>query len=390
MHRKYHADRGARFRNMLVFTVIVSVIVFGMVYFLFGQKEAARITATVEKPQSNATGNATNAGAACDDECLIKAAIRNSDSGFCKNVSNARWDECWLIFSNAELPACLELRNYALKKECVDDFAVFRKNATLCGALEEVDKTACEEEVNPPCMNISKGLERELCLAYRNNNSDYCASSECLLIYAKGRNDPSVCEALASETEKTACLSVLEGSNRCSQLSGVAADYCYSILAQYSNDFTYCGLIQSGIHKYDCYLSAAIEEKNKTYCEKSDLEYRWDCYTNYSLETGDLDGCLAIDEQYATGSRDGCIGDYAETFGAPAACDYLSNIYMRTNCYGNIILGNYTMTVEKCSAISQADWKDKCFTRAASDVGDATICSYILGDYERKRCGETV
>ncbi len=387
-HRHYGQKRSGSSKRLIVmavFAIILFTVIFGIAYLVFFWKGGGAVgpEKIPAEPDRKATGNLTGI---CGDECLIALAIKNADSAYCRNVSNARLDECWQLFSNSELSSCLELGNYALRKTCVEDFAFFGKNASLCELLAEEDRAGCVEKINPPCMDIATQAEREKCLALRYNDSNYCSTAECALTYARERNDSSACARLASEPEKYACISTVEESNTCSLLYGANADYCYALLSQYSGDFSYCDAIASDLYKFKCYLAKAIEENDPSFCKKSPLEYMWECYKNYSLTTGSLEGCLEIDATYATGSRDGCINTYALEFAEPAACNRLSTIYMRTNCYANIILQQYNLTVQKCSGVSQSDWKDKCFTSAAMASGNSSVCGYISGEDERKRC----
>ncbi len=388
MDREYHFNRYARLRNMIIFAVIVSSIVFTLIYFLFLEKDVARIIARITGHYSPGMNVTINVSTECDDECLIKAAIANSDSSYCRNVSTAKSDECWQVFSNSDLSACLALRNYLLRKGCVMDFAVFGKNASLCDLLKAEDRTSCRERVNPPCLDIPEGEKRETCLALRYNDTKYCTLASCFLTYATMRNDTTACSGLFSDAENYACRSVVEKKNECSLLSGVyTVDYCYQLLAQYSGDYSYCGLVESGLYKFNCYLSAALAEKNYSHCANNELLYMWDCYRNYSLSSGDISGCNAISDKYVIGTRDGCLRAFALQYYDPSACNNLSTIYIRINCYADVILQTKNLSQEKCLAVANADWKDKCFSRFAAQKNDTAICSYIQNTDERRRCG---
>lgn len=387
MNSQYHPDRYKKLRNMILFAIVISLIVFGFVFFLFfGNGEIYVLSRT---PQiSQLPGIMLNETKICGDECFKQLALTNANFSYCKNVSEAEKDECLEMFMNTEREACLAIRSYELRKKCINTFAYAEKNLSLCDFLKSSDSALCKEKINPPCMDVSEQEKRELCLALRNNKSSYCTKLDCFLSYANERKDSSVCEALDAKAENYACKSIASKTDKCAALSGIyTLDYCYQLFVQYSHEFSYCEKIQTGFYKFECYLNVAIIKKNKDYCAKNELEYIWKCYTNYSLASADIEGCLAINN-YATGSKDGCIRTYAIKYDEPKICLYASTSYIRTNCYADVILQSTNLTVAKCETVLHPTWKDKCFTRAATIIGDKSICDYIENPDEKRRCGE--
>lgn len=390
--KDYHFDHYAKFRNKLLFTIFISLVIFTLIYFLFLEKDVARVIARITNPGgipgTNETG--TNGTSSCGDDCFLKLALTTSNSSYCRNMSAARSDECWQIFSNSNLSACLELKNYTLRSGCVNDFASFGKNATICGFLNASDKAACEEGINPPCMNET-GLQRQLCLAYRHNSTGYCTESACFLSYATTRHDATACANLSSISERYACESVVSGENRCSQLTAYSLDYCYQLLAQYTGDYSYCTGIGEFKYKANCLLDAALATRNMSYCELNELTYMPDCYVNYSLRTGDIAGCLALNNTYLTGSKDGCVYAFAENYTDPAACNYASTIFIRLNCYGDSILtAPQNLSLDKCAAVTHPGWKDKCYSAYAIAVKDASICDFVLDSGAKSSCFSSI
>lgn len=378
--------------NAIIAIVIAAAVFLGIAYMLLTNKSSTtKLPKTeIQVINTNISGNETSASL-CDDDCLLKYALTTTNSSYCNNMSSERSDECWQIFSASDFNACLKLKNYEMRKNCIGDAAFSQKNTSLCNLLSEQDKIFCIEKINPPCLDIVDQAEREVCLALRNNDTEYCSNSKCLLDYAKERNDSKVCDMLKLDSEKSACISILKGTDECFKLSGIyTVDYCYQLFAQYSHDYSYCKSIETKLYKFNCYKSAAIDTRNKTYCEKNDLEYIWDCYTNYSLSTGDISGCLVIDSTYARGSRDGCLNMYANQLGDPTACNYPSTVYIRTNCYANSIMNSQNLSIEKCFGITNSDWRDKCFTSYAIKSSQKIICSYIENSDEKKRCEDSV
>ncbi|VVB98248.1 Uncharacterised protein [uncultured archaeon] len=387
--KDYHFDRYAKFRNRLIFAVLVSLVVFSLIYFLFLEKDVARIIARIghQNGTTAETNATTNATAACGDDCLLKLALTTSNSSYCNNMSAARSDECWQIFSNSDISACLALKNYSLLGGCVNDFASFTRNTTLCSYLQPQDRAACVEKVNPPCMNVSLGPDRELCLAYRYNSTSYCTQSACFLAYAVKRNYPAACANLSSDSERYACESLLSGENRCSFLAASKLDYCYQLLAQYSGDYSYCTGITGSTYKANCLLTAAITAKNMSYCALNDLEQLPDCYVNYSIATGDVQGCLALNNTYLTGSRDGCLNTLAKGYTEPAACNYASTVYIKMTCYGDSILTHpENLSLGKCAGVAHPGWQDKCYSAYAKAANDPSICDFVQDSSAKNSC----
>ncbi|MEW6528953.1 MAG: hypothetical protein AB1391_03625 [Candidatus Micrarchaeota archaeon] len=394
-NQKYHFDKLGepnrnRFRNMLLIGIVLSLIVFAAIYFFIPEKKGLSTIGN-----TNASGPFTiiqnntqvNETFLCDDACFLSLAIEKADSSFCKNISPKRSDECWQMFSNFELSSCLNLKNYSAKKNCINVFINESKNLSLCNYLEGVDKDQCEKKTYRPCINVSES-ENELCFALTYNDSSYCTKTDCIITYAKRRNDILACDVLSSNSEKYACKSVVTNFDQCSILSGVyTLNYCYQLAAQYSNDYSYCDLItDEGAYQYTCYLNAAIKTGKYSYCAKTGLEYRGKCYNEYSLETMDINGCLAANSTYTTGTADGCLRAFALKFSEPSACNYISSISIKTNCYANTIFQTFNLTIEKCSGIGHQDWKDRCFTETAKIHDNLAICEKILGRDELNRC----
>ncbi len=386
MHRTYRYRKPDRLKKMVIFALVASLIVFSLVYFLFVEKDTARVVAKVQPPAANGTQNGGNGGAAgCDDECLLDLALVKSNSSYCMNVSAANSDRCWEMFADYEFDACTSLMNYSMRKGCLNGFALAQKNESICWMLQAADVDACRDAVSPPCANISEGAEKELCLALRYGNYSYCASAACTLAYANVTGDEGACAALASEPEEAACRSIASKGNRCSGLRTSDREYCYLLLAKYTNDYGYCDEIESDYFNASCYYAAAIYYKDYTYCEKDTLDYIWDCYRNYSLETGDLSACYEIDS-YAEGNFNSCLNNYASKYEDPSVCNGLTTIYMRTNCYAGIILSSQNLTLEKCSGVANPDWKDKCYSYYVKSGGDPSACGYIENSAEKTRC----
>ena len=375
-----------KLRNVIIAVFIAAVVFFALAYFLFIGKGADR----PHIPGQNDTGaNQSNGSAVlCNDDCILTLVLNSGNSSYCRNMSSARSDECWQMFAHTDLNACLSMKAQAARKECVGDLAFADKNASICDYLDAQDRQLCKEKINPPCMDIAAQPERELCLALRNNKSSYCTSPQCTLSYAQARKDASVCGLLTSEAEQKACTSLVNGTDICWASSGsYVADYCYQLLAQYTGNYDYCDPITSSAYRFSCTQSAAIAERNVSYCKDNDLDYVWECYRNYSMMTGDIEGCFAIDP-YASGSRDGCLNAFASQLGDPSACNYLSGVYARTNCYANVILASQNLTLDRCSAITNPSWGDKCFTSLAIKSNQKLACDYIdTGNPdEKERC----
>ena len=381
------SGKGGVFRNKIIFAIVATMIVMSAGYFLFLVKEQYDYWTTTRMYPNNTLANNTTIieNNTCGDDCLVALAISSGNSSYCLNVSRTSGDECWRMFSNDEINACLRINEYSLKKSCISYFATTSKNLSLCNLLSGADAANCIDEISPPCMDVN-GTAREVCLAMRYNNTKYCSNEACLLEFAKASRDSSVCSGIKNEAENGACRSLVDNKDYCHLFLGsYTKDYCYQLMAQNLHDFSYCRKTTTPLYEYNCYLSAAIELKKPEYCKNTDIEYIWDCYKNYSLALHDMNGCISIDN-YASNSKDGCFYEYAKKFEEPNACNYLSTIYMKTNCYADLIIGGTELTVAKCNAVQNPTWKDKCFSRAAYLQKDVSICSKIAGDDERKNC----
>ncbi|MFA5077102.1 MAG: hypothetical protein WC488_01615 [Candidatus Micrarchaeia archaeon] len=377
-----------RLWNIILAAVLVAAAFFLGAYLLYLNQNSLMGWNAQNGSLTPANGTQANASGGCGDDCLLKLALHTADQSYCANMSDARDDECWEIFAHDDLAACLEIDDYSSRKNCIDDISFGQKNASLCDLLSANDSVMCREKINPPCMDVAEKAGRELCLALGKNDSAYCSDDmQCLVGYARERSDLAACTAISGEAERNACFGMVANKDRCEPITGVyTRDYCYQLLAIYSGDYFYCDKIENDLYKFNCYTPAAIATGDETYCKKAGIIYDEDCYSNFSLTTGKLSGCLAISDPFEVNKRNGCMYAYARAFAYPSVCSYLSMVYMRTNCYANAIADATNLTVEKCDGVSNPDWRDKCFTSLAKQTNEKNACTYIKGTDEKSRC----
>jgi hypothetical protein len=156
----------------------------------------------------------------------------------------------------------------------------------------------------------------------------------------------------------------------------------------FTGDYSYCEEITDleSTYALDCYSDFAVAEADYTICNTLKLDQRWDCYSYYSFETDDLDGCNNIDP-LATTSLFTCVFEYAKEYGNPAACNIIADTTSRIVCFqGPIIYSQENLNWQYCEDVSNTDWSHKCFNEAAKLENDISICDEIDVDYAREAC----
>ncbi|MBU0586165.1 hypothetical protein KJ780_01505 [Candidatus Micrarchaeota archaeon] len=377
----------------LIFTIIGIVLICVTITYIYLYNSEKELNDKISNGHNTSLTNLSlNESAVCGDQCLIDYATFTLNSDYCENVSDSRNDECWGIFANDSTEACLELIDYDKKRMCIEEIAVDEEDIEICDYLDGQDEEICRDKVVPPCLNIDNKEERELCLALSKNSTAYCSEVNCVVSFAKEKKDAGVCEQLDNEAEKASCNGVISNLDECMYLNGtITKDYCYQLLAQYSGNYYFCDDISNGEYKFNCFTSAAIAKENMAYCSQLQLNYYSQCYREYSLTLHNIDACLAIDPVYRVSSRDGCIFDYANEFDDPGSCQYLSTIYMRTNCYANVIWSAENLSISKCYNVPNQAWQEKCFSKFAELTNSIEICNYITqNEAENKICIEGV
>lgn len=393
------AERKYRFREddgkgtvLVIGVLIVLIVLVGAVlfYVLTQRGEGPPITPpgnATNQSQTNMT-NQTNVTAPCDDACFRQRALDEQDFRYCRNISSSTLgQQCYEALASVSLDACKAVADAAKKKACITSFAVSGDNIMLCDFLT-TGKEDCQLAVDP-CLDAQN---RPICRALLTGNAAECqGDSTCLLNYSVTAKNASSCELISDEVFYKSCVSAVRRSDRCSDLTFQAQkDYCYQLFALYSNDYLVCTQITPATtYALDCFSTFAARLHNVSICNDDgfSLNALWECYTNYSLLTGDLAGCERIDK-LATTSKFNCAYQYAKEYGNPVACQVITeSLTQRSTCYeGAIIYYQENLNWTYCSGILDFNWRNKCYTESAKLYDDITLCDYASAEFARESC----
>ncbi|MEM4360143.1 MAG: hypothetical protein QXT45_06405 [Candidatus Bilamarchaeaceae archaeon] len=378
--------RLVRFGIIALVIAVIALIIIGV-----AQVKFPKIETTV--PRENITSEiAEHEGTEvieveCNEACVYEKGLQNVS--YCAQLENATLAErCYERWANESLEACIRL-NGDEKEACILLHANRTKDLTICELAE--NKTACRIVIEPCYAYI--GSKRNLCLALSKNVVAYCEGEEdCIFNYSITKNDGNACEEIKGNTKRFACLSIIEDKNRCGELAlGAEQDYCLELYATITNNKNICyGISKTSDYALRCFSYFAGLTRDPNFCVEGgfELDELWRCYINYSLTTGDLEGCNRI-HPLATTNRYTCYGQVAKVYGNPHACDYLNDSYtlgMRSTCYEGSILGNKRLNYTYCADVVVEKWRNKCYTEYAKMNNDPSVCDYIPTTPERGTC----
>ncbi len=331
--------------------------------------------------------NVTNLTQVCADECHYQNALLNESADECKLIQNDTLLEiCYEEIADVSLAACLEVTNQTKKDFCVTSFAVSKDDIELCDVLDTA-RQSCRKSVDS-CIGST---DEELCRALKDTDPTKCLSdTECLLNYSMQKQNSSSCSLIQNPVVAAGCESAIKDTDKCDNLALQSQrDYCYQIYAQYSDDYLVCTQISDNSdYKLNCLSMFAASEGNYTICTKGmlQLDDRWACYTNYSLMSGDISGCVAINE-LATTNRFKCVFEYAKKYGDPSACQVIVSLPTRDTCYqGTILYSNDNLDGVYCKNVTNFNWRNKCYNEAAKISGDVTLCDEIEESFAKQAC----
>jgi len=386
---RFKEDDGKSTIALIGILLVLIFIVGGALIYILTQKggEAVPPLANGTKPPQNVTNvtNITNATGACEGECLLEKALSEKNVSACAMMGNLS-QQCYEGLSGESLEACEAVLNVTRKMACMTAFAVGRNNMSLCERLA-AGADACRLAVDP-CYNAS---DKSLCRALEEGDPSRCGSnSMCLLNYSMAKSDPGACALIENNVVSAACKSAAGRTDKCSGLPQQSErDYCYELFAIYTNDYLTCTqTTPNSIYALDCYSLFAARLEQVSFCDDDGLglNERWQCYTNYSLLSGNLSGCERIDA-LATTSRFTCFFEYAKAYGNPAACDSIGDASGRSTCYeGAIIYSNQNLDWHHCRDVTSFKWMNQCYTAAAKLYDDVTMCDYISESFAKESC----
>jgi hypothetical protein len=386
--------------TILIGVLLLAVLLVGggLLYIIMHKKGADQGPPQVPV-NPNQTGqqnlsNQTPAVPACDDACLYQKAMAARNPAICANLSAPSVQRCYEDLSNVSLDACKAVADAVKKQSCVTVLAA--GNISLCDLA--VDRAACRRRVDA-CADSGDNV---LCRAIAKSDPSLCNSDTwCLLNYSTAKDNVSTCSLIQNPVISTACLAVIKRTDKCSDLKLQSQkDYCYQLYATYTNDYLVCTQIYpDSPYALDCLSLFAARMHNSSICRQDSLSLNtlWECYINYTLLTGDLNGCRQIDK-LATTNLFHCAFEYAKKFGDPSGCEIIEEtLTMRSTCYQGVLEGSwsddhsvfYTPTIidwKKCVNVSNFNWKNKCYTTAAKLYNDSSLCNYATEEFARQSC----
>ncbi|MEM4626212.1 MAG: hypothetical protein QXF70_02175 [Candidatus Bilamarchaeaceae archaeon] len=322
----------------------------------------------------------------CDDMCYYKKALQNAT--YCDYIKNESVKEdCYEKWVDESLDYCLKVKGN-IREECIYYHAKKNDNIDIC--RNAINRSACMLYVDD-CYSYEDNTEKGRCFAFKRKNYTYCLDDLCYFDFALSINEKEICNMISSPARKTACVSIIEKNDRCTELNVPAEkDLCWQLYAIESKDSAVCFRI-SKVSRYalNCFAYYAAKMKDLSFCDASGfvLDDLWKCYRIYSLESGDLTGCDLIYNKslgYATTNIYACYAEYAKKYGNPAACNGIRDLSQMRTCYEGSILGKTNIDYTKCADIQLSIWKNKCYTEYAKYNNDPTKCDYITTNKEER------
>lgn len=390
-HGTYRGSREkvTRKNNFIIFVIFLVAIVAIAVYINgLPKAEDGEDEIEINTSQNNSGSTVVNQSVnKSSEELILGKAISEKNPQLCEQLETLQQD-CYEALAGESQEACLKVEEYSKKKECILSFVQDSESTVLCNELEEVDKNACGLLVDP-CYTTA-GEERKLCLAIDNNDYSYCEDTTCFLEFARETGNTSVCEVLDLPAEQTACESIAGKIDKCVYLGLIAQrDLCYELYATINDVSYYCGEIaDDSAEAYDCYTYFAINKEDHTYCANlvDALNNPAGCYNEYAVQTGDLQGCIEIDELGAgyTSQIEKCYFDYAVGNYKPAVCEKLQHD-AQSICYGQSMEGE-ELAIESCNEMTDEVWKDKCYKESAKKNDNPLYCDSIDDADQKASC----
>jgi hypothetical protein len=180
--------------------------------------------------------------------------------------------------------------------------------------------------------------------------------------FADINNDPSLCEKISDQSYRYSCYmnfaKKVQKVSMCEEkpISQLAKDVCYRVFSSTSKDFAFCEKINSEREKERCYKDVAIATENFSLCEKIFLsEYdKNKCYLEIARKNFDY-----------------------------SLCEKLSN--WKDSCYRDVAVG--TNNVLLCEKIGRKESREHgCYYDIAVKIQDKTVCNKITDEWLRNCC----
>ncbi len=337
-----------------------------------------------EEAQLCGTGNILQ-----KDECFFELAKSNSNPETCKNIySLGTLDSCYAFFADSDLEVCKKITDSEMKASCLTENAKNEESEDICKLIEDIAaRENCLKEVLPPCMLIADVEERQLCLAYENNDYSLCKTDWCLFEYAQNMSEEDACEMIATQSERFACTAVSRKDvSACFDASlSPIQDACIEIASKELDKPEGCDLATNGSdYKNSCYLYFAVENLDTSFCKKAAPEEERDqCYSDYSIRTATVDACPDIIESL---NRIGCYYQSALQNRMPSLCNPLENSAQRTDCYSKGTFSKEGPAPIDCAFVESEVWRDKCYYQAAVKNQESSLCAFITPGHDKDAC----
>ncbi|MCX6768386.1 MAG: hypothetical protein NTY83_00880 [Candidatus Micrarchaeota archaeon] len=329
---------------------------------------------------SAGTGGSTGGTTpAATDEEWAQKALSEQDAYLCLRVSIEKQDACILPLSNLSLQNCMMLSDYAYEKECLWHHAQAQQDMTICDLMQGSDVRECIQSMAPPCTFEADNVSKGRCMAFLNNDYNYCRDDSCFFDFGTQNRNASACAGIQDVVRKAACEGVISQENPCNQFESSNRDLCYYMMALGKNSSHDCYNIDSEKNSqiaYQCFEHFALVGNNKDICSGLGLLMRWDCYKSYSIQKQDISACEAIDPR-AEANWNQCFDEFARAFFQASACNQIKAGVAQTNCYAYVVMAATHLEMWDCNNVAEKEWKDRCFTSMADLDNDATYCNYV-------------
>jgi len=331
------------------------------------------------------------------DECFANLAKTKGDSSICKNIYDVgKLDSCYSAFANGNLDVCKKINDAEMRSSCLIENAKRLKSEEVCDLIGNAEKKAtCLNSVLPECLRIIEPEKRELCLALEKSEYTQCRSDWCFSQYGIRRSDENACALIKSPAENYACKAIVKNDVGECKMAPVAAvqDLCVQNAAAALDYMGGCDLATSGsTYRNSCYLHFALERRDGNICSKAEPEFtlmigtsrNW-CYQEYAKKAADASVCAKVTE---TLSKVSCYRDAAKENRMPSLCNALWTDGLKRDCYAASILYVDGGPVNSdCQLVDSADWKDKCYYKAAYVAYNQSLCGFIReGSADRDSC----
>ena len=324
------------------------------------------------------------------DQCFSDLASEENDVKICDKIySISTRDVCLDKFSSTDSSVCEKISDAILRQNCYYSNAIRLNDTNYCTNIgDEELKTQCLKALSPPCSFEKDEFATMLCYALEKKDYTLCRTNQCFYAYAIKTNSTDACNLISGELAmQGACkASVTNNGDYCYNLPQEAIqDYCYEMTAYTKNDSYWCGRAKEGSEYGNrCYLTFAIDNSNPNECASSAPETaRDECYLDYADAKNDPSVCPKVINSL---NRNKCMITTALQNANPAACNGLP-YYDKRNCYNLVITGATPIySADSCASVDDELWQVKCYTTAAQQQKDSSICMKIQDASSRAEC----